>query len=93
MNAKESGIIPAVVVGVIISAVQIWMARSSDRGDTTATSLATLTERVSTLSNQVAKLTEQPYVRRDELATVSNRVDGLDQRIGVVERQSFQRGH
>jgi outer membrane murein-binding lipoprotein Lpp len=92
MNAKESGVIPAVVVGVILSAVNIWMARSADRSDTTTASLATLTERVSTLSTQVTKLTEQPYATRTDLATVENRVSGIDARLSDLERAQLQRG-
>ncbi len=93
MNAKENGIIPAIVVGVILSVVNIWVARTTDSHDSTATSLATLTERVSTLSKQVEGLTQQPYVRREDLAGVTTRVDGLDQRVGIIERASFQRSN
>lgn len=92
MNAKDSGVIPAVVVGVILSAVNIWMARSADRSDTTTATLATLTERVSALSGQVQKLTEQPYATRSDLATVESRVSGLDSRVRELERPQLQRG-
>lgn len=87
MNVKDSGIGPALVVGLILSAVNIWWPRSGDRDTATATSLATLTERVSTLSGQVSKLTEQPYARREEVKAIEDRVTGLDERLGEVERE------
>lgn len=91
MNVKDSGLIPAVVVGVILSTVQIWLQRSSDHTDSTATNLATLNEKVATLSKQLEKLTEHPYARREELTAVENRVAGVEQRVGDIERAAVQR--
>jgi outer membrane murein-binding lipoprotein Lpp len=91
MNVKDSGFVPAVIVGVILSAVQIYLQRNVDHTDSTATNLATLNVQVATLSKQVEKLTEQPYVRRDELTPFENRVTGLEQRVGTVERAVEQR--
>jgi hypothetical protein len=39
----------------------------------------------------VRKLTEQPFVRRYELDNMENRVTGLEQRVGVVERSAVAR--
>lgn len=85
MNVKESGVVPAVIVGLILSLVNIWWPRSDDRNTATATSLATLTERVSTLTTQVSELAKQPYIRRDEFANLENRITNIESRISSFE--------
>lgn len=91
MNEKASGIAGAIIVGLIVAIGQVWIQKRSDRDDSTATNLAALNERVGALSKQLDKLTDQPYARREELAAVSGRVDGLEQRVVDVERAEFKR--
>jgi hypothetical protein len=94
MSGRPTGsIISAIIVGVILTFAQVIIARSADDSGekNTAEKLATLTERVSNLSDQVRKLTEQPFVRRYELDNMENRVTGLEQRVGVVERSAVAR--
>lgn len=88
-NVKNSGIVPAVVVGLIVECGQIFFGRSLDHSDTTTATLAELKTQVANLSTQVAKLTDQPYVRRDEF---ESRVTGLEQRISNIERSQQPRG-
>lgn len=92
MNAK-GGFGQAVLAGLIVAAGAWGIGRVTDNRaeTTTAAAIATLTERVSTLTDQVKRLNEQPYVRREEFNAVANRVDGLDQRLGVVERAQLER--
>lgn len=93
MNDKSFGLVPSVVVGLILSAVNIWWPRSNDRDTSTATSLAKLETQVTYLNIQVSELTKQPYVRREELRNVEDRVTGLDERVGDVEREVRTRRH
>lgn len=101
MNVKGGdlqGILSGVLVGLLVAAGTIGISRAVDSRDETATaaSIATLTERVSALSAQVTKLTEQPYVRREEylgvLGGIENRLAGIEQRISNVERAALERG-
>jgi hypothetical protein len=101
MNVKggdmQASILSGVLVGLVVAAGSIGISRAVDSRDetTTAASIATLTERVSALSTQVSKLTEQPYVRREEylgvLGGIENRLSGIEQRIGNVERAALER--
>lgn len=86
MNVKETGIVPAVVVGVIVTVANVYISRSVDRDDSTTASLAELKTQVANLNSQVSKLAEQPYVRREEFEA---RAAGLDQRLGNIERAVF----
>jgi hypothetical protein len=95
MNVKgsdmQASILSGVLVGLVVAAGSIGISRAVDSRDETATaaSIATLTERVSALSTQVSKLTEQPYVRREEylgvLGGVESRLNSFDQRLQRVE--------
>jgi hypothetical protein len=93
MNAKGSWG-QALVAALVVAVVTVGVNKLTDHHDetSTATSIATLTVQVANLTEQVKRLNEQPYVRREELNAVSNRVDGFEQRLGVVERAQFQRG-
>lgn len=82
-NVKNSGIVPAVVVGLIVEFGQILFGHSLDHSDTTTATLAELKTEVASLSTQLSKLTDQPYVRRDEF---ESRITGLEQRVSNIER-------
>ena len=90
MNNKGSGWGPsmasALIVVVVTSALNHVWDGSNDRDKTlteAVKSIGQLETKVSDLSEQVKRLTEQPYVRRDEL---ESRLSGFDQRISDVER-------
>lgn len=92
MNAK-GGFGQAVLAGVIVAAAAMVIDKVTDFSDKQA--LATLTERVSNLSDNVKKLNEQPYVRRDEylgvLGGIENRLSGHDARLRELERTPVER--
>jgi hypothetical protein len=92
MNAK-GGFGQAVLAGVIVAAASLVIHKATDSSDDEA--LATLTERVSHLSDQVRELNKQPYVRRDEylgvLNGIENRSSGLETRVRDLERAELQR--
>jgi hypothetical protein len=102
MNVKggdvQTSILAGVLVGLVVAAGSIGITRAVDSRDETATAaaIATLTERVSALNAQVTKLTEQPYVRREEylgvLGGIENRLAGIEQRISNHERAAIERG-
>lgn len=83
MNVKESSWFPALAVGIVISVVQLYVAKQSDRGDT----LVAVATKVEYLTAAVKQLTEQPYVRREDLSNVEGRVSGLEQRVSIIERE------
>ena len=101
MNVKgtdvQASILSGVLVGLIVAAGATAINHAMDNRDETATAaaIATLTERVSALNAQVTKLTEQPYVRREEylgvLGGIENRLAGIEQRISNVERAALER--
>lgn len=94
MNVKEntwSGLIIGVTVGVVTTWCGHLMDGSKDKDvilNSTATSVAALKISVEDLGEQVKRLTEQPYVRRDEF---ESRVSGLEQRVGNIERDQQPR--
>jgi hypothetical protein len=90
MNDKKGSLGQAVVVAVIGGLITVGIGRITDSSDERA--LATLTERVSNLSIQVQKLSEQPYATRADLTGIENRLSGLDARVRDVERAQLQRG-
>jgi hypothetical protein len=96
MNAKGS-FGQAVLAGVIVAAASLVIHKATDSSDetTTAASIASLTVKVETLTDQVKKLNEQPYVRRDEylgvLGGIENRFSGHDARIRELERAPLER--
>lgn len=92
-NNKQGSWGQAVVAALVVAVVTVGVNKATDHHDETSTaaSIATLTERVSTLTEQVRRLNEQPYATRADLAGVSNRVDGLAERVGELERAGGQR--
>ena len=89
MNEKRGSLGQAVVVAIIGGLITVGIGRFTDSSDERA--LATLTERVSNLSTQVQKLSEQPYATRADLAGIENRLSGLDARVRDVERARLDR--
>jgi hypothetical protein len=92
MNNK-GGIGQVVLAGLIIAFGSWGLTKITDHSNdtTTATAIATLTERVSTLTEQVRKLNDQPYATRADIDGMSNRVTGLEQRFSEHERQEQSR--
>jgi len=93
MNVKkDSGWFPALAVGIVISVVQLYVAKQGDRNDT----LVAVATKVEYLTAAVKQLTEQPYVRRDEfqsgIAGVENRVTGLEKRVDQWEQRASSDG-
>jgi hypothetical protein len=92
MNNK-GGIGQVVLAGLIIAFGSWGLTKITDHSNDTitATAIATLTERVSTLTEQVRKLNDQPYATRADLAGISSRVDGLEQRFTEHAREEQSR--
>jgi hypothetical protein len=81
-----------IIVGVLVSVVNAWFSHDSTRNDT----LVEVRTKVEYLTTSVNKLTEQPYVRRDEFAagvsTIENRLTGLDGRVNQLEQRNDSAG-
>lgn len=81
-----------VIVGVFVSAANAWMSHDGSRNDT----LVEVRTKVEYLTASVNKLTEQPYVRRDEfqagVATLEGRLTGLDGRVNQLEQRNDSAG-
>lgn len=81
-----------VIVGVLVSASNAWFSRDNSRNDT----LVEVKTKVDYLTDSVNKLTEQPYVRRDEfqagVATLEGRLTGLDGRVNQLEQRAGRAG-
>lgn len=86
MNAKHGSVGQSVLVGLIVVAGGWCINKVTDNRDetTTAAAIATLTERVSTLTDQVRQLNVQPYVRREEY---SGEITRLDRRLDALEQR------
>ncbi len=91
LNVKDSGIVPAIIVGVIAAGASVFFANTSGRGDNTVAALARLETQVASLTQQIQELKGQPYVTRNEyqagLATTEDRLSGLDKRIDGISGQ------
>jgi hypothetical protein len=89
LNAKGNDwvatIVGGLIVGVCVSFSNRWFSSDNDNTKT----LVEVATKVEYLAGQVNKLTEQPYVRRDEfesnIKSVQNRVTGLDERVDRLE--------
>lgn len=98
MSNNKGSLGQSVVTALVVGLVMVALGKLTDHHDetATATSIATLTANVANLGEQVRKLTEQPYVRRDEfqagVATIENRVSGLDGRINQLEQRDDRAG-
>lgn len=79
-----------VIVGLLVSVANAWLSHDSSRNDT----LVEVKTKVEYLTASVNKLTEQPYVRRDEFKagvdSLSERVTGLERRADGYERRVQQ---
>jgi polyhydroxyalkanoate synthesis regulator phasin len=95
MNVRQGSWGQAIVAALVVAVITVAVNKTTDHHDetATATSIATLTERVSTLTEQVRRLNEQPYARREDLNAISNRVDGLERRIDIIEREQQPNRH
>lgn len=81
MNVKQgSSWLPALAVGIVISVVQLYVAKQSDRGDT----LVKVETQLNTLVKQFDDFSKRDFVRRDdfdrELNRVDKRIDALEAR-------------
>lgn len=89
MNVKNPTgvgyVLIAVVAGLAPQVIMRWL----DGVDKTPTQVALveIKTQVANLTIQVTRLTDQPYVRRDE---IESRLSGLDRRIADIERQHEQ---
>lgn len=89
LNAKGNDwvatIVGGLIVGVCVSASNRWFSSDNDNTKT----LVEVATKVEYLAAQVNKLTEQPYVRRDEfkegLESITDKVDSMDRRLSTVE--------
>jgi hypothetical protein len=72
----------------MVAGADRFFSKDDNRNDT----LVELKTRVEYLASSVNKLTEQPYVRREEyragLEAVENRVTGLEGRLGQLEQRA-----
>lgn len=93
LNAKGNDwvatIVGGLIVGVCVSATNRWLSADNDNTKT----LVQVATKVEYLAGQVNKLTEQPYVRRDEfksgIESVEDRVTGLDERVLRLEGRAI----
>ena len=87
-NDWVASIVSGIIVGGIVAGASLWASRAGDKNDT----LVEVKTRVEYLTTAVNKLTEQPYVRRDEYqtdrATIENRLSGLDGRVNQLEQRT-----
>jgi hypothetical protein len=87
-----ASIVSGIIVGGIVAGASLWASRAGDKNDT----LVEVKTRVEYLTTAVNKLTEQPYVRRDEYqadrATIENRVSGLERRLDQREQRDDSSG-
>lgn len=89
LNAKGNDwvatIVGGLIVGVCVSFSNRWFSSDNDNTKT----LVEVATKVEYLAGQVNKLTEQPYVRRDEykagLESITDKVDSMDRRLSTVE--------
>lgn len=92
LNAKGNDwvatIVGGLIVGVVVSVSDRWLSKDNDNNDT----LVEVKTRVEYLGQQVNKLTEQPYVRREEfqsgIDSVQNSVTGLEKRVDQLEQRA-----
>lgn len=81
-----------VIVGVLVSVANAWMSHDGSRNDT----LVEVRTKVEYLTASVNKLTEQPYVRRDEfqtgVAAIEGRLTGLNGRVDQLEQRDDSAG-
>lgn len=94
MNVRQGSWGQAIVAALVVAIITVAVNKTTDHHDetATATSIATLTERVSTLTEQVRRLNEQPYARREDFNAVSNRLDGLERRVDSWEQRASRAG-
>lgn len=90
MNVKVDNILPALLVGLMVSGVNLFLSRHVDsntkRDELTAAELQNLGKQVTQLNVKVDNLAGQPYVRREEFEAG---LAGLDKRVGNIERAVF----
>lgn len=94
MNVKTGGIGQIAATAVVAALATVGVNKLTDsNGDekSTVASIATLNANVANLSEQVKKLSEQPYATRADLSTIENRLTGFDERLRNVERSGQQR--
>lgn len=89
MNVKSTSGVGYVLIAVVAGLAPQIIMRWLDGVDKTPTQVALveIKTQVANLTIQVTRLTDQPYVRRDE---IESRLSGLDRRIGDLERQHEQ---
>jgi outer membrane murein-binding lipoprotein Lpp len=102
LNAKGNDwvatIVGGLIVGVCVSFSNRWFSSDTDNTKT----LVEVATKVEYLAGQVNKLTEQPYVRRDEfksgiesiqdsVAGLSDRIDRLEGRVAPVREADRRR--
>lgn len=93
LNAKGNDwvatIVGGLIVGICVSASNRWFSSENDNTKT----LVEVATKVEYLAGQVNKLTEQPYVRRDEfksgVESIQDRVTGLDERVLRLEGRAI----